>query len=76
VSLLADLGYRPASVDEQIRTRPPTEEEMRALELTDAHEWVLTLTRVIANDHGRPYEVSVMVNPGRIGRLHYSMKVD
>lgn len=76
VSLLADLGYRPASVDEQIRTRPPTDEEILALELIDAHEWVLALTRIITGDDGRPYEASVMVSPGRIGRLNYSMKVD
>lgn len=76
VSLLADLGYQPASVDEQIRTRPPTAEEIRALVLSDPREWVLTLTRTITNDDGRPYEASIMVSPGRIGRLNYSMKVD
>lgn len=76
VSLLANLGYRPASVDEQIQTRPPTDEEIHALALDDTHEWVLTLTRIITGNDGRPYEASVMVNPGRIGRLTYSMKVD
>jgi DNA-binding GntR family transcriptional regulator len=76
VSLLAELGYTPGTVDEDVQTRPPTKEETEALQLSDANEWVLTLTRTLATPDGRPYEVSVMVSPGRIGRLHYSMKVD
>jgi DNA-binding GntR family transcriptional regulator len=76
VTLLAELGYTPGAVDEDIQTRPPTQEEAKALELSDNSEWVLTLTRTITTPDGRPYEVSVMVSPGRIGRLHYSMKVD
>lgn len=76
VSLLASLGRTPASVDERISARPPTPEEQQTLELTDEHEWVLTLTRVIHSSDGRPYEASIMIMPGRIGRLNYSMKVD
>ena len=76
VSLLAELGYSPGSVTEDVHTRPPTKEEAEALQLTDNSEWVLTLTRTITTPDGHPYEVSVMVSPGRIGRLHYSMKVD
>jgi DNA-binding GntR family transcriptional regulator len=76
VSLLAELGYSPGSVTEDVYTRPPTKEEAEALQLTDNSEWVLTLTRTISTPDGHPYEVSVMVSPGRIGRLHYSMKVD
>lgn len=74
VSLLASLGYTPGNVDEEIATRPPTDSEALALGLA-AGEWVLTLTRIIRAATGEPYEVSVMVSPGRIGRLHYSMKV-
>ncbi|MFI7329324.1 UTRA domain-containing protein [Streptomyces rubiginosohelvolus] len=74
VSLLASLGYTPGSIDEEIATRPPTGSEAEALGLT-AGEWVLILTRIIRAATGEPYEVSVMVSPGRIGRLHYSMKV-
>ncbi|PAZ15645.1 hypothetical protein CLM62_12680 [Streptomyces sp. SA15] len=73
VSLLASLGYKPESVQEYVTTRPPTREEAEALQLADNHEWILCLTRVISSG-GHPYEVSVMVSPGRIGRLHYSMK--
>ncbi|MFJ2676366.1 UTRA domain-containing protein [Streptomyces sp. NPDC087525] len=75
VSLLAQLGYTAGSVDEQVRTRPPVSEEREALQMTDEDEWVLTLTRTITNSDGRPYEAAVMVSPGRIGRLNYSMKV-
>ncbi len=76
VSLLAELGYQPGTVSEDVQTRPPTKEEAEVLQLADNSEWVLTLTRTIATPDGHPYEVSVMVNPGRIGRLHYSMEVD
>jgi DNA-binding GntR family transcriptional regulator len=76
VALLAELGYTPDRVDEDVQTRPPLRDEAEALQLTDNSEWVLTLARTITNSDGRAYEVSVMVSPGRIGRLHYSMKVD
>lgn len=76
VTLLATLGYRPGTLTEDVQTRPPTREEAEALQLTSNSEWVLTLTRTIATPDGRPYEVSVMVSPGRIGRLHYAMEVD
>lgn len=75
VSLLASMGYEAESTQEYVTTRPPTREEAEALRLADNREWILCLTRVIASS-GHPYEVSVMVSPGRIGRLHYSMKVD
>jgi DNA-binding GntR family transcriptional regulator len=75
VSLLASMGYEPESTQEYVTTRPPTRGEAEALQLADNCEWILCLTRIIASG-GRPYEMSVMVSPGRIGRLHYSMKVD
>jgi GntR family transcriptional regulator len=75
VSLLASMGYHPEVTQEYVTTRPPTREEAEALQLADNREWILCLTRVITSS-GHPYEVSVMVSPGRIGRLHYSMKVD
>jgi GntR family transcriptional regulator len=75
VTLLADLGWEPAEVAEVVTTRPPTQGEREALAIgTD--EWVLVLTRVITNDAGRPYEATVMVAPGSIRQLNYSMKVD
>lgn len=74
VSLLASLGYEPASVEEYVTTRPPTRDEAESLQLADNREWILCLTRVIATAR-LPYEVSVMVTPGRIAHLNYSMKV-
>ena len=73
VSLLASMGYEAESTQEYVTTRPPTREEAETLRLADNRDWVLCLTRIIASG-GHPYEVSVMVNPGRTGRLHYSMK--
>jgi DNA-binding GntR family transcriptional regulator len=74
-TLLADLGYEPQGVTENVRTRPATPEELVALAMSDASEWVLTLRRTITDDSDRPYEVFVSVAPGRIGQLNYSMKV-
>ncbi|WP_328632028.1 UTRA domain-containing protein [Streptomyces sp. NBC_00356] len=75
-TLLAERGYSAGTVDEDVQTRPPTREEAEALQLVDNAEWVLVLTRTISTPDGQPYEVSVMVSPGRVGRLHYSMEVD
>jgi DNA-binding GntR family transcriptional regulator len=73
-TLLAELGYEPASVSERVRTRPATTEERKALAMTDSNEWVLTLHRTVANASGQTYEVFVSAAPGRIGQLNYSMK--
>jgi GntR family transcriptional regulator len=74
-TLLANLGYEPASVIESVRTRPAAREELETLAMEDSSEWVLTLRRTIADGSNRPYEVFVSVAPGRIGQLNYSMKV-
>lgn len=75
VALLANLGWTPAEVTEVVTTRPATSEEVETLGLNSG-EWVLVLTRTIANSAGRPYEVTVMVAPGTSRQLNYSMKVD
>jgi DNA-binding GntR family transcriptional regulator len=74
-TLLAELGYEPRDVVENVSTRPATPGELETLAMSDASEWVLTLRRTITDDSGRPYEVFVSVAPGRIGQLNYSMKV-
>ncbi|MFD9564390.1 UTRA domain-containing protein [Streptomyces sp. NPDC059994] len=74
-TLLAELGYTPADIQEAVRTREATKEERESLQMTDPNEWVLTLHRVITGDKGQPYEVFVSVSPGRFGQLNYSMKV-
>lgn len=74
-TLLASLGYEPAEVIENVRTRPGTGAEREALAIEGSSEWVLTLRRTIKDGSGQPYEVFVSVAPGRIGQLNYSMKV-
>lgn len=74
-TLLAGLGYQPATVTENIQTRPASAEELEILAMPDASEWVLTLDRTIADESDLPYEVFASVAPGRFGQLHYSMKV-
>lgn len=74
-TLLANLGYEPADISENVRTRPATTEELRALAMTDSSEWVLSLRRTIKDASDQPYEVFVSVAPGRVGQLNYSMKV-
>ncbi|MCX5365908.1 UTRA domain-containing protein [Streptomyces sp. NBC_00124] len=73
-TLLAALGYEPASVAENVHTRPATPQELEALEMADPSEWILALRRTVTDDSSRPYEVFVSVAPGRIGQLNYSMK--
>jgi len=73
-TLLANLGYEPASITENVRTRPATPEELKSLAMEDPSEWVLTLRRTISDGSDQPYEVFVSVAPGRIGQLNYSMK--
>jgi DNA-binding GntR family transcriptional regulator len=75
VRLLGDLGYAAAIVNEQIEARPPSANEREELTLS-ADEWVLVLTRLIADASGQPIEASVMAMPAKQRRLHYSMKVD
>jgi DNA-binding GntR family transcriptional regulator len=74
-TLLAELGYEPRDVVENVSTRPATPHELESLAMADASEWILTLRRTIKDDSDRPYEVFVSVAPGRIGQLNYSMKV-
>lgn len=75
VSLLAQMGYSPAAVSEEVSTRPPSDEEREALRL-GGDDWVLVLVRTVTGGDGCSYEASVMVTPGRSRRLHYSMRVD
>jgi DNA-binding GntR family transcriptional regulator len=73
-TLLATLGYEPASVTEKVFARPATPEELDILSMADPAEWVLTLLRTTKDASDQPYEVFVSVAPGRIGQLNYSMK--
>ncbi|MFI9642701.1 UTRA domain-containing protein [Micromonospora sp. NPDC051925] len=75
VSLLAELGYRPRRVTEDVYTRQPTESQRGALGLT-AGEWVLGLTRVLSTAEGVPVELSVMTMVPHGRRLRYELTVE
>ncbi|WP_344937586.1 UTRA domain-containing protein [Sphaerisporangium flaviroseum] len=63
VALLAKLGYEPRHAEEDVYTRPASEDERQALGLNE-HDWVLVLIRTLTADNGQPVEVSVMkMNP-------------
>ncbi|MFI6498721.1 GntR family transcriptional regulator [Nonomuraea typhae] len=74
VTLLDQLGHRPARVEEDISARPATAEERQLLQLADG-EWVLVLLRRILAANDEPVEVSVltMVASGR--HLRYDLTV-
>ncbi|WP_166386851.1 UTRA domain-containing protein [Catellatospora methionotrophica] len=74
-TLLAELGFRPDEVAEQLAVRPGTAAETAALDLPGGSQ-VVELVRVTYERDGSPYEVAVMVMrpEGRVFR--YRMKVD
>jgi GntR family transcriptional regulator len=74
VTLLAELGYRPRQVSEDVYTRKATDGERSLLELNE-DDWVLGLTRVLSTDDGLPVELSVMsMTPGG-RRLRYQSSI-
>ncbi|MFC7708570.1 UTRA domain-containing protein [Micromonospora lupini] len=74
VTLLAELGYRPRQVSEDVYTRRATDDERSLLELSE-DDWVLGLTRVLSTDDGLPVELSVMsMTPGG-RRLRYQSSI-
>ncbi|MET7706117.1 UTRA domain-containing protein [Micromonospora sp. NPDC005413] len=75
VGLLAELGYRPGQVREDVYTRAPDAVERSALNLT-GQEWVLGLTRLVSTREGVPIEVSVMTMVPQGRRLRYELTVD
>ncbi|MET8524595.1 UTRA domain-containing protein [Micromonospora sp. NPDC005172] len=70
VTLLAELGYRPRRVSEDVYTRRATEVERSLLQLRE-DDWVLGLTRVLSTDDGLPVELSVMTMTPGGRRLRY-----
>ena len=73
VTLLGNLGYLAADVDEEVSARQPSPAEQHALQLLDG-EPVLVLTRRSATADGTPFEYSVMTMAARERRLRYQMK--
>lgn len=75
VTLLAELGYRPCRISEDVSARPPTAEEREALAL-GPQEWVLQLIRVATADDGQPVEASVITMTAGGRHLRYQLSVD
>lgn len=73
VTLLGDLGYTAAAVDEWVSARLATAEERGALALFEG-EWVLVQRRRSVAAGGTPFEYAVMTMVARGRSLHYQMK--
>ncbi|MET7948001.1 UTRA domain-containing protein [Micromonospora sp. NPDC005324] len=74
VTLLAELGYRPRRVSEDVYTRRATDTERSLLQLGE-DDWVLGLTRVLSTDDGLPVELSVMSMTAGGRRLRYESSI-
>ncbi|MEN3308816.1 MAG: GntR family transcriptional regulator [Micromonosporaceae bacterium] len=75
VTLLAELGYRPRRVSEDISARLATAEERESLAL-GADEWVLHLVRVATAENGQPVEASVITMIAKDRHLRYQLFID
>ncbi|MFJ6579279.1 UTRA domain-containing protein [Streptomyces sp. NPDC091368] len=72
-TLLAELGYQPSHVSEDLEFRAADDFERAALSLP-AGASVLTLLRATSTEDGSPYEVQLMVMKAP-RRLHYEIEV-
>jgi GntR family transcriptional regulator len=73
-TLLAELGYTPRHVTEDLEFREAAPLEQASLSLPDGSS-VLTLLRTTRTEDGSPYEVQLMVMKAP-RRLHYEIEVD
>ncbi|MDH2426995.1 UTRA domain-containing protein [Sphaerisporangium sp. TRM90804] len=67
---LAELGHRPKDAFEEITVRPSTDEEADALTL-DRGALVVVLFRIVVDESGLPFEVSVMTMRPEGRRFRY-----
>jgi GntR family transcriptional regulator len=74
ITLLAELGYRPHQVHEDVSARPPNAEEQQLLALRH-DEWVLVLSRLVMTDSRLPIEASVMTMTANGRHLRYQLTV-
>lgn len=74
VTLLAELGCAPHTVQEDVTARMPSAEESVALAIGE-HEPVLVLVRRTLTDGGLPVEVSVATMPARGRHFTYQTTV-
>ncbi|MEU9470454.1 UTRA domain-containing protein [Streptomyces avermitilis] len=73
-TLLAELGYRPSRVSEDLEFREADDFERDALSLPEGSS-VLALLRATTAEDGSPFEVQLMVMKAP-RRLHYEIEVD
>lgn len=73
-TLLAQLGYHPRHVSEDLEFREADDSERSALGLPEGAS-VLTLLRTTKAEDGNPFEVQLMVMKAP-RRLHYEIEVD
>ena len=74
ITLLAELGYRPHRVQEDVSARAPNAEERQLLALRH-EEWVLVLSHLVMADSGLPIEASVMTMTAQGRHLRYQLAV-
>ncbi|MFF8813316.1 GntR family transcriptional regulator [Streptomyces pactum] len=72
--LLAELGYAPGRVQEDVTARMPDEGERELLGMGD-HEPVLCLHRVVLGEDERPVQVDVITMPAGRQRLRYELRM-
>jgi DNA-binding GntR family transcriptional regulator len=73
-TLLAELGYQPRHVSEDLEFREADDFERGALDLPEGAS-ILTLLRTTFTEDGSPFEVQLMVMKAP-RRLHYEIEVD
>ncbi|RBQ16520.1 UbiC family transcriptional regulator [Spongiactinospora rosea] len=72
VTLLAEMGYRPESIEEDVHARPASTQERQLLHLGE-RDWVLVLARLLRTRGGMPYEMSVMTMSAYERHLRYKI---
>ncbi|MGV9315180.1 GntR family transcriptional regulator [Streptomyces sp. NPDC003691] len=70
-SRLAELGHAQDTITEEIAVRPPDEDEIAALDMTEDQR-VFEITHIGRTEDGRAVEVTVHVMPTHLWRLSYS----
>lgn len=74
VTLLAELGFEPHRVHEEVYARMPDATERRVLDLGDDQP-VLCLTRVTEDGNGLPFQVDRSVFAAAEQRLRYDVRI-
>jgi GntR family transcriptional regulator len=73
--VLAELGFPQRTFADRISARPPTVEEVEALDLPDGTP-VIRQLRVIYSDNERPVEASVLIKGAHLYELLYRQTIE